>query len=70
MGQKSRMVKLDSLTYDRLMLLKGPRDTFSDVVRRLLAIRADDKGIVPQLDTLTMAIRDLTEALTKTSQGG
>lgn len=65
-----KMIKLDDLTYDRLLLLKGPRDTFADVIRRLLVIRADDQGIVPQLDTLTMAIRDLAATVEKTAKGG
>lgn len=66
----SRLIKVDDLTYDRLCLLKGSQDTFSGVIRRLLVVRADDQGIVPQLDTLTMAIRDLVDAIGKTSQGG
>lgn len=66
----AKMIKLDDLTYDRLQLLKGRRDTFADVIRRLLVVRADDQGIVPQLDTLTMAIRDLAAAIGKTLQGG
>lgn len=64
-----KLIKVDNLVYDQLRVRKGSRDTFSDVIKRLLVVRADDRGIVPQLDTLTMSIRDLADRIGKTIQG-
>lgn len=46
----SRTIKLDDQVYNRLEQVRSKRETFSQVVERLLSILEAVKGISPKID--------------------
>lgn len=59
----SKLIKVDDLTYDQLSQLKGQRDTFADVIRRLLANRSMDQNMPQVVDNLVAVLHDVVDGL-------
>ncbi len=55
----TKMIKVEDVVYDQLSRLKGQRDTFSHVLKRLLAIQVNGQGMTFSVDNLVMALHDL-----------